>query len=204
MSERLPATPRPPAAALAILAVLALAGCASSPMRTASTAAVASRATALAEAPAWSLTGRVAVSDGKDGGSGRIDWRQDGDDYVIEIRAPVSKQTWRLVMRDGELVLEGARREPVRGADAEALLAEEVGWRLPIDEMQHWVRGGTAHPDAHVTLDERGLPREIVEGGWRVEYKAFDDAQSPPLPTRIFAERAPYTVRLAVAEWRRE
>jgi outer membrane lipoprotein LolB len=84
------------------------------------------------------------------------------------------------------------------------LLAEEVGWRLPIAEMQHWVRGGTAHPDAHVSLDGQGLPREIVEGGWRVEYKAFDAAQSPPLPTRIFAERAPYKVRLVVAEWRRE
>ena len=123
---------------------------------------------------------------------------------MIEIRAPVSKQTWRLIMRGGELVLEGARREPVRGADAEALLADEVGWRLPIAEMQHWVRGGTAHPDAHVSLDARGLPREIVEGGWRVEYRAFDETQSPPLPTRIAAERAPYKVRLAIAEWRRE
>ena len=27
----------------------------------------------------WTLQGRVALSNGRDGGSGRIDWQQDGD-----------------------------------------------------------------------------------------------------------------------------
>ena len=60
--------------------------------------------------------------------------------------------------------------------------------------------------EVSITLRDDGVIRRVgdVEGGWRVEYKAFDETQSPPLPTRIVAERAPYEVRLAVAEWRRE
>jgi len=195
---------RKPRLLFAAIAALALAACATTSRRIATSDERDARAAELDGRDHWSLTGRVAVSNGKDGGSGRITWQQQGDDYVIEIRAPVSKQTWRLTQRDGELVLEGARPEPVRGADAEALLEREVGWRLPIVEMRRWVRGVAAHHDARVALDDAGLPREIAERGWRVEYLAYDDGRTPPLPTRIAATRPPYKVRLAIAEWRTE
>ena len=187
--------------AVLALSCVVLAGCDAAPARRAGGDALDARAARLAQSPQWSLDGRVAVSDGQDGGSGRIAWRQDRDDYVIEIRAPVSRQTWRLTQRDGELVLEGARQQPVRGADAEDLLAREVGWHLPIAQMRWWVRGLAARPDAVVELDERGLPRTIREAGWQVAYTRFDQAD-PPLPVRIEAIRAPYKVRLAVSAWR--
>jgi outer membrane lipoprotein LolB len=186
---------------LAGIAMLALASCASAPRRAESGAALASRATALAQSPTWSFEGRVAVSDGEDGGSGRIRWRQDGEDFVVEIRAPVSQRTWRLTQTGDELVLEGAREEPVRGYDAEALLARQVGWRLPFAEMRHWVRANAASREARVVLDEDRRPRTIEEGGWRVEYRKYDESQAPPLPQRIVATRAPYEVRLAIARW---
>ncbi|HVF36292.1 MAG TPA: lipoprotein insertase outer membrane protein LolB [Candidatus Saccharimonadia bacterium] len=186
------------------LSCVVLAGCASAPRRAMTGSELAARAAALAEHARWSLDGRVAVSDGKDGGSGRIEWRQDGADYVIEIRAPVSRQTWRLASVGGALTLEGARREPVHGDDAEALLAREVGWRLPIEQMAHWARGVAASPRAEVELDDAGLPRTIREAGWLVEFRRFDAQHEPPLPVRIAASRPPYTVRLAVAQWRNE
>lgn len=187
--------------AFVLCGVALLAGCAAAPRRAVPGTSLAARAAVLAQQPRWSLDGRVAVSDGKDGGSGRIEWRQDGADYVIEIRAPVSRQAWRITSINGELTLEGARREAVHGADAEALLAREVGWRVPIAQMRHWARGLAAGPDAKVELDDAGLPRTIREAGWVVEFARFDAQSAPPLPVRIVASRPPYTVRLAVASW---
>ena len=184
-----------------MIALLLLASCASAPQRSVGAAALAARSSALADVPAWSFEGRVAVSDGDDGGSGRIRWNQDHEDYVVEIRAPVSQRTWRLTQHGDELVLEGAREEPVRGDDAEALLARQVGWRLPFAEMRHWVRANAATRGARIVLDEAGRPRTIEEGGWRVEYRRYDDTHVPPLPQRIVATRAPYEVRLAIARW---
>ena len=43
-------------------------------------------------APAWALTGRVALSNGKDGGSGRITWSQAAGEARIELTAPVTRQ----------------------------------------------------------------------------------------------------------------
>jgi len=183
---------------VAVAALLLLAACAQSPKRAIDAGEQASDARAL---ESWSLAGRVAVSNGKDGGSGRIDWVQDGETYTITIRAPVSNQTWRLSNVDGVVRLEGARPQPVEGEDAEELLAREAGWRLPIAEMQRWIRGVGFAPSANVELDANGLPKTLNEAGWTVTYRAWDTSRTPALPTRIAATRPPYKVRLAVSSW---
>lgn len=184
--------------ALGLIALAGLAACAQAPKRAIDADEQSADARALER---WSLTGRVAVSNGKDGGSGRIDWVQDGATYTITIRAPVSNQTWRLSNSSGVVRLEGARKRPVEGEDAEELLAREAGWRLPIAEMQRWIRGVGYASRADVELDEHGLPRELTEAGWLVTYKAWDTTREPALPTRIAATRPPYKVKLAVSSW---
>ena len=47
--------------------------------------------------PQWSFEGRVAINNAGKGGSGRIDWQQDGPRYVVSLSAPVTRQSWRLI-----------------------------------------------------------------------------------------------------------
>jgi outer membrane lipoprotein LolB len=188
----------------AIALVVLLAGCAAVAPRGSAVEAQAldARAAALAPLARWTLTGRVAVSDGRDGGSGRFEWTQDGERYVIEIRAPVSQQTWRLSGDADQCQLDGAKPHAVRGTDPEALLERELGWRLPVAQMRNWVRALAAEPRrARLAVDADGRPRRIEEGRWTVEYKAYDASLDPPMPTKVFAERRPYKVRLAIASW---
>src|SRR5690606_12973848 len=75
----------------ALLAVLALAGCVSQPMRAPETVELSGPAYAAAMealrarealvegAGALSFSGRVAISNGEDGGSGRLEWWQAGE-----------------------------------------------------------------------------------------------------------------------------
>lgn len=187
------------AGALAAVSVLAsaLAGCAT-PSRSLDAVARVEDAAALER---WSISGRVAVSNGKDGGSGRIEWVQRGAQYAITIRAPVSNQTWRLSNEHGVVRLEGVRPEPVEGDDAQELLAREAGWRLPIAEMQRWIRGVAYSSAAEIETDGEGLPKTLRESGWTVTYRNWDTASQPALPSRIAATRPPYKVRLAVSTW---
>src|SRR5688500_19532061 len=53
------------------------------PLGTAPAVHQAQREAALAAHPDWSLQGRVALSNGRDGGSGRIDWQQQGGRYTV-------------------------------------------------------------------------------------------------------------------------
>ncbi len=161
----------------------------------------AAREAALSAHPAWSLRGRLGVSDGKDSGSGSLDWTQDGADFRFSLHAPVTGKTWLLSGSPGHVVLEGVRDHPVAGVDAAALLERELGWRVPVAELVDWVRGLRAPGSARIAFRTDGLPAQIEQSGWSVRYLDYDQTRDPPLPRRIFASRGSWKVRLAVREW---
>lgn len=187
---------------LVVLALLA--GCVRAPIRQDANAALlqaqAEREQALAAQLQWSLVGRLAVSDGRDGGSGRIEWAQDGDDFEIRLSAPVSRQSWRLSRQDGLVTLEGVEGGPVVGVDPQRLLWEATGWLVPVDALAAWVRGARAGGSAEIAFDATGLPALVEQQGWRVEYRAWDQSL-PPRPLRVFANQGEARVRLQVDRW---
>lgn len=160
----------------------------------------AAREADLAKAPDWSFSGRLAVSSQGNAGNARIDWTQRGADYDIRLSAPITRQSWRL-RKEGERVslegLEGGTRE---GDDAEAMLRQATGWRIPVPALASWVRGARAAGPAQLEFDAAGLPAVLSQGGWAVEYRGWTEA-SPPLPSRVFARDGEASVRLVVERW---
>lgn len=184
-------------------AAAALAACSSAPVREADPASLSgqsARESTLSELDAWSMTGKIAVSDGRDGGSGRIDWRQDGERFRIEIRAPVTRRTYRLTGGPDGATLEGLDGGPRSGPDAEALLQEAVGWSVPVAHMVAWARGARGQGGADLDFDAAGRPAVLRQRGWTVEYRAWDGG-TPPMPKKVFAANGERRVRLAVDRW---
>jgi outer membrane lipoprotein LolB len=193
-----------------------LAACTSQPVRTglppvlheAAEAAQVAREAALQADPEWTLAGRIAVSTGRDGGSGRIDWRQDGARYEVSLSAPVTRQSWRLRGDAGGAVLEGLEGGPRFGADAAAVLYEATGWDIPILALADWVRGARsdALEPARVEFDADGRLARIEQGGWTIDYRWPEAAAGghdalPVLPVRLDARRGEAKVRLIIDEW---
>jgi len=184
-----------------------LAGCVAAPTRpvvaTADLlAAQAGRERTLAVQTRWSLDGRLGVSDGRDSGSGSLQWEQDGETFRFTVHAPVTGKTWVLSGDARGARLQGLRDEPVAGADAASLLRREVGWQVPFAQLVHWARAARAPGEAQVRFDAQGLPAQIEQDGWTVKYSDYDMTQSPPLPRRVFASRGEQRVRLAIRDWR--
>ncbi|TXK65143.1 lipoprotein insertase outer membrane protein LolB [Alkalisalibacterium limincola] len=191
--------------ALSLLPLMLLLACVRAPVRIDADDALLAgqqvREATLERQGAWTLVGRIAVSDGQDGGSGRIQWAQDGERFDIRLSAPVSRQSWRLSGQPGAARLEGLEGGPLDGPDAEALLYEATGWLIPLADMARWARGMRGDGVARVSFDERGLPSLIEQAGWAIEYRDWVDAGDPRLPRRVFAERGQARVRLQVERW---
>jgi outer membrane lipoprotein LolB len=195
--------------------VVCLSACVSRPVRTAlppaqreaAEAAQAAREAALRVDPAWSLAGRIAVTSGRDGGSGRIDWHQAGERYEISLSAPITRQSWRLSGDASGAMLEGLEGGPRSGPGATALLHAATGWDIPFLALADWVRGmrSDALGPANVEFGADGRLSRIEQDGWTIDYRwpgaEAGSAKAPALPARLDARRGEAEVRLIVDTW---
>lgn len=154
----------------------------------------------LAPKTTWSFIGRIAASQERNGGSGRIEWQQNGADFDIRLSAPITRQSWHLWQQAGQVRLEGAEGGVREGEDAEALLEAVSGWKIPIQSMAAWVRGVRVAGASELSFDPVGLPVILQQQGWTVEYRAWNNA-TPPLPIKIFAKQGDAQVRLVIEAW---
>jgi outer membrane lipoprotein LolB len=159
------------------------------------------REQALAAQTAWTVLGRLGVSDSRDGGSGALEWHQDGATFRFSVHAPVTGKTWVLSGDAQHAVLEGLRGQPAEGSDAAELLERELGWHVPIAQLAEWARGMRAPGAARITFRNDGLPASIEQSGWKVDYLDYDESRVPPLPSKVFASKGNYKVRLAIHAW---
>ena len=202
------------------LACVALAGCqtmAPKPVAPADPAAAEAaqreRAVALGladgdcAAPAWVLTGRVALSNGKDGGSGQLEWTQGAGSARMLLSAPITRQNWILEVDARGAILQGVPNGPLRGSDAARLLREATGWDIPVAALGCWLRAVAANPAvfdaARIEYGADLLPLRIEQDGWVIDYSGWkpDPFSRLPMPSRINAQRGENRVRLVVDRW---
>lgn len=161
--------------------------------------------------PALAFDGRVALSSGRSGGSGKIEWRQRGDAYEVTLSAPVSRQSWRLSGDAGSARIEGVEGGPRSDSDVVRLLREATGLEVPVGALAAWAAGARADAaafgPARLQFGDDGRLARLEQGGWTVDYLGWREADigdgQPPLevPDRIDARRDQAKVRLAIDAW---
>lgn len=193
--------------AVTCLLIVLLAACA--PVRVkpnaiatpAALAAQQTRESELAPRTRWTIAAQIGVSNGREGGSGDLEWHQDGANYSFTVRAA----NGRVVRLDGDAdraVLEGVDDKPLVDSDPERLLRERVGWDVPIAALRDWVRGLRASSgQAEMTFSDADLPATMQQGGWQIEYRDWFTGRNPPLPKRVFATSGKNRVKLSIQSW---
>lgn len=153
--------------------------------------------------PQWSLEGRIAISNEGKGGSGRIDWEQAGERYVVSLSAPVTRQSWRMSGGPDGALLEGVQGGPREGSDPAQLLLEATGWQIPVEALADWARGKASAPAALVTYGQDGRLQRLEQDGWQIDYLQWQapEGDRPALPARIEARKGEAMVRLIIDSW---
>lgn len=152
----------------------------------------------------FQLEGRVALSDGRDGGSGRLRWQQGGALLQVGFNSGLAGRHFEL--RNGP---EGAELNDNKGLrlqdqNVDRLLREAWGIEVPVHALSYWMRGAREpDQDGLIQLDEAGLPVQVLQHGWQVDYMGWQepDDRLPALPTKLYARRGKQSVRLLVQRW---
>ncbi len=150
----------------------------------------------------WRLEGKLALSDGRNSGSGRFEWFKDAGLSTVSMTAPLGQGYWQLEERPDEVTLRSSRNGVFSGQSAAALLAQEVGWDVPWDALPYWLFGLPWQEDASFVALARSEGGRLWEMGWKIEYSRFKHTPAGLLPHKLVAHRPPYTIKLIVRQWR--
>jgi len=150
----------------------------------------------------WSLIGRLAVNDGKDGGSGHINWKLHGETSSMDFHGALGRGAWRLDANGDGAVLELADGEVHRAPTLGQLVEQKLGWEFPVEALAWWVRACTAPGGwERRDIDEFGRLRGLSQFGWEIEYGNYRDVEGVFMPLKLTARRDSYSVKLAIRNW---
>ena len=188
--------------------VLLLAGCATQRLTGPATGPPdPARRAALQALPAYSLRGQLAASNGSDGFSAQLDWRQQGEAAHAVLRAPLGVGGAELDFAGGVLRYLGNDGRHLEGLPAEDALARSLGFAPPLASLRYWLLG-VPDPAGDLALgapteqaDAQGRPLQLAQSGWRIGYSDYIQSQGQWLPGRVTLERAPLRLKLRVLRW---
>lgn len=164
------------------------------------------RVARLSGVDAWALEGRLAVSDDADGGSGQLNWRQDGGGSRMDFHGALGRGAWRLLADESGAELEFADGTLHRARSIDSLVRRQVGWAVPVEALAWWVRGLAAPGRVQRRLlDEEGRLSELLQDGWDIEFARYGPVSGLggglTMPMRMTARQADRTVKLAIRRW---
>ncbi|MFN0316462.1 MAG: lipoprotein insertase outer membrane protein LolB [Burkholderiales bacterium] len=179
-----------------LVAVLVLAGCASS----------AKRDLAPADPVAidsFELNGRVSIkvkAENK-GYPGKIRWQHQGAKEDLWIYTPLGNLVARLEQDENTAAITTAKGEEYRAGTLAFLARDVLGYDLPVDALQYWVRG-LEWPKGRtnsLVKDDKGRLTALVQDQWEVSYQAW--AAGNGLPSKMIVENDEMKLSLVIDRW---
>ncbi len=156
-----------------------------------------------AKLDAWAFKGRTAIIQGREGWNAGIQWQEQGQQFHIKLSGPFSQggvaldgnaETVTLTLDDGE---------QLSAPTPEQLLAEAMGWLLPVSALRDWVRGVPYEklPVDNKQLDDQGRLSTLEQAGWQIEFLRYMPFQGGSMPEKVFMKHPEMSIRLIVSDW---
>jgi outer membrane lipoprotein LolB len=195
-----------------LCAALTLSGCAVlqktpqyPPLTQQQQTALAQRQQALAHVSAWTFNGRLSLQTAKDAWTGKLRWRQEGQQFRLHFSAPTGQGAVQL-MSNPQF---GVEMRTAEGAiqyadDAETLLYNHTGWRLPVSGLRLWVVGLPEGEEkiSQLLFDNQGRIQILEQYQWRIQYLQYRQAGGHWLPRKIQLQNDKLKVRILIDQWK--
>lgn len=161
------------------------------------------RRSVLAQLTQWEFTGRVGVRDDNDSQSSRIRWRQKGDSFVINLWGTLNAGATEITGSASGVTLSQEGNAPLFAASPEQLIYEQLGYELPVTQLNYWIKGipAPASP-SELSFNEENALIGLKQLNWHVEYLAYTNFGTESLPTRMRIEKPPLRLDFVRLDWK--
>ncbi|WP_169713975.1 lipoprotein insertase outer membrane protein LolB [Oceanicoccus sagamiensis] len=148
----------------------------------------------------WAVRGKVGLRTTNEAHSAYLNWSQCGDAFDIRISGPLGQGAAHLVGNTEQVYLTTSDNQHFSASSANALLAQQLGWTLPVEQLRYWIK---ALPDP--SQDYQANPPQQTLGfqqqSWQLSYPRLTQQGDYQLPSKIIAEQTPLKVTLVIKQW---
>lgn len=150
----------------------------------------------------WEIKGLMGLRTTHKSSSANVVWNQQGpDNYRLRLYGPMGGGTVRIERNHG-LVSYQDDKKKIYAKEARLLVKQQTGFDLPVESLYYWVRALPA-PGAtsEVNKDAQGLPTQIKQAGFRIQYLEYIHAQNRHLPKKILLSHQALNIKLIIKSW---
>jgi len=150
----------------------------------------------------WEFTGSINVRDATEAHSSRIRWQQTAEEYRINLWGTFNVGATQIDGRPGEVRISQQGQDPVVTSSPEELLYQELGYELPVTELNYWIKGIPAPgPTRDLQFSDNNQLLQFFQAGWQIDFMAYTNYGTETLPTRIRIHKDPLRLDLTRLTW---
>ncbi|MGQ3888409.1 lipoprotein insertase outer membrane protein LolB [Legionella sp. CNM-1927-20] len=150
----------------------------------------------------WNLSGALAVRSARKSATASINWYQRGPgSYQIRLFGPLGSGTIMIAKRGGVIVLQDGPKKAT-SSNAEQLLLQQTGIRLPVNNLYYWVRGLPAPGAVQSAKRDAGNRLMLLrQGGYTIQYLGYRSVGKAVLPSHIRLQGNGVFIKLVINRW---
>lgn len=150
----------------------------------------------------WTVQGAAGIRTVDNAWSASLFWHQTADKYSLHLFGPLGVNRIQLAGDKNQVTLTMPSEPAKTAKNAEVLLQKQLGWHLPVNYLQYWIRGIPApQTAAQLSWDTFHHVTQLKQGGWIINYADYSNIDGIDLPTRINLHNPQLQVRLVIRQW---
>ena len=149
----------------------------------------------------WQLKGRIAIKNDHESWFLKVDWQQQPEKYEVLLSGPFSGMVKLSGNQDVVDLTDG--EQTFQAPDAEVLLLEHTGIRMPVNGLRYWVLG-LPQPNKKINdlqLNVEGRLSSLHQDEWQVNISRYQTYNGKTLPAKLVIKNHHLNVKLIVDQW---
>lgn len=150
----------------------------------------------------WNIHGALAAKNKTKGWTATMNWAQQGpSSYQIRLNGPLGAGAV-LINKKGNTVTfqDGAKK--ASSSNADELLQQQTGIRLPVDNLYYWVRGlpapGGVQSEQH---DQYNHLSQLKQSGYTINFTKYTSVKGIDLPSVIRLDGNGVMIKVVINSW---
>jgi outer membrane lipoprotein LolB len=156
----------------------------------------------LAKITSWQINGSIGFKYATQTTMANLAWEQKNNNYEITLYSLLDLVSVRLEGDENRVVFWRSATKSITAKTPEKLMADQLGWSLPLTNLRYWVRGLPApnYPYKATFGNDQNLT-SIEQQGWQISYQRFTQVGNLNLPSKMVLINGQIQVKIIIKNW---